>query len=115
MVNNITFNATHDLILALIHLFTANEDYLPLSQTLQFSVVSQDTQCLSLSLLDDTISEDDENFLVLAGDTNLIQVTNNPVQVVIQDDDCMLRYHCIVMNYLQILFSVLWCSCYCWD
>ena len=62
-----------------------------MDQVLQFSFISQDTQCVTVSLIIDDISENKETFFIVASSNNLLVDTNSPVQVTVEDENCNLQ------------------------
>ena len=67
---------------------TENEDYTPISEDLSFMVITGNRQCINISVVDDTVLENDEAFLIEAINTSLVVPIQPFVQVTILNDDC---------------------------
>lgn len=69
---------------------TDDEDYIPIMDDLSFAVNTGYRQCISVTLVNDTILEDEEVFQILAVavDNSLVTVLQPYVLVTILDDDC---------------------------
>lgn len=71
-----------------INFIAANEDYIPISEILTFALVTNNTQCVTISILNDFVIEDDEVFFLQSIDiTNLTETTPQTVMITIVDDD----------------------------
>ena len=66
------------------------EDYVPLSSNITQLLVFPEEMCVNVTLLGDTIFEDDEQFTltVIVNDLSLNQQFSSNVTVTIQDNDC---------------------------
>ena len=64
-----------------------DEDYIPISEILSFAVVTGDRQCINISVINDTVLEDDEVFLIQSINTSLITPIPSTVPVVVLNDD----------------------------
>ena len=64
-----------------------NEDYFPIMEELSFMVVTGNRQCINVSVIDDTILENDDVFLIEAIDTTLVTPIQSSVKVTIANDD----------------------------
>ena len=51
-------------------------------------VATGNRQCINVSVIDDTILESDDVFLIEAINTSLITLTQSTVEVTIANDDC---------------------------
>lgn len=65
----------------------ATEDFIPISEILTFKLVTSNTQCVNISILNDLIIESDEEFFLQTIDTNLTETTPQTVAITIIDDD----------------------------
>ena len=73
---------------------TENEDYIPIMDSLSFTVMTGNTQCINISVIDDGIVERDETFTIEVVSTPIIAIVSS-VKVEILNDDCksdILRY-----------------------
>lgn len=71
-----------------INFIAVNEDYIPISEILTFALVTNDTQCVTITILNDFVIEDEEVFLLQSTDiTSLTETTPKTVMIVIVDDD----------------------------
>ena len=66
---------------------TENEDYIPIMDSLSFTVMTRNTQCINISVIDDGIVERDETFTIEAVSTPIIAIVSS-VKVEILNDDC---------------------------
>lgn len=57
-------------------------------EELSFMVITGDRQCINISVIDDTILENDDVFLVEAISTSLIIPIQSTVEITIANDDC---------------------------
>ena len=64
-----------------------NDDYFPVVEELSFVVVTANRQCINISVIDDTILENDDVFLVEALSTSLATPIQSTVEVIIANDD----------------------------
>ena len=98
---------------------TATEDYLEIITSLTFlngqSSVGDNQQCVTVTILDDEILEDTENFTVLAVGESPVLVTDGSVTIIIHEDpmDCELKhvmcidvYSSSLVDSLQIMYFV---------
>ena len=70
------------------HDHTANEDYSPISQAfLEFALVTNYTQCINITIIDDTILEVDEEFFLESGKSDSTTSVPSVVSITIQNDD----------------------------
>lgn len=69
---------------------TDDEDYIPIMDHLSFAVNTGNRQCTDVTLVNDTILEDEEVFQIhaVAIDNSLVTVFQPYVLVTILDDDC---------------------------
>lgn len=51
--------------------------------------MSNDTECVTVLLVDDSLLENDEQFLLQPSNNSLVMTTGSPVLITIQDNDCM--------------------------
>ena len=70
----------------------ANEDYIPISVTLIFALVTNNTNCVTIPILNDPIVESDEVFFLQSTDTNLTETIPQTVMITIVNDDGKLYY-----------------------
>ena len=70
----------------------ANEDYIPISVTLIFALVTNNTNCVTIPILNDPIVESDEVFFLQSIDTNLTETIPQTVMITIVNDDSKLYY-----------------------
>ena len=68
-------------------IIAANMDYIPFSVTLTFALITDDTQCVNIMIVDDPIIENDEVFFLRAIDTNLTETSPQNVMITITNDD----------------------------
>ena len=73
-------------------------DYIPISVTLTFALITNDTQCVNIPIVNDPVVENDEVFFLLAIDANLTDTSPQSVMITITNDDgicsqldCVLR------------------------
>ena len=66
------------------------EDYIPLSRSLTFTLVSNSTSCVGISLIDDAVLESDETFILESVNTSLVTAIPQTVIITIVNDDCKL-------------------------
>lgn len=66
---------------------TENEDFIPISNTLNFALVTNLTRCIIIPILDDSVLENDEVFLLNALNNTLVTVYPPSVPIEIEDDD----------------------------
>ena len=64
-----------------------NEDYFPIVEELVFTLVTGNRQCINISLIDDTILENDEMFLIQATTTSFVTPLLSLVNITILNDD----------------------------
>ena len=57
-------------------------------EELSFLVITGYRQCINVSMIDDTILESDDVFLIEAINTSLVTLTQSTVEVTIANDDC---------------------------
>ena len=57
-------------------------------EELNFMVITGNRQCINISVIDDTILENDDVFLIEAISTSLVTLTQSTVEVTITNDDC---------------------------
>ena len=91
----------------------ATEDYLEIITSLTFlngqCSVGDNRQCVTVTILDDEILEDTENFTVLAVGESPVLVTDGSVTIVIQEDsmDCELKHFMCIGLYSSSLVDSL--------
>ena len=81
-----------NIITILINIFfiifiAANEDYIPISEILTFALVTNETQCVVIPVLNDPFVEEDEVFLLQSINANLTEITPQSVTITITNDD----------------------------
>ena len=54
---------------------------------LKFEVVTNATECVIISLVDDTFLENDEEFLIESANNSLVTIITSPVLITVEDDD----------------------------
>ena len=64
-----------------------NEDYIPISEVLTFALVTNETQCVVIPVLNDPFVEEDEAFLLQSISTNLTEIIPQSVTITITNDD----------------------------
>ena len=74
----------------------ANVDYIPISEILTFALVTNYTQCVSISILDDPFVENEEAFFLQSINSNLTETTPQTVMITIVDDDGKIYCYSIV-------------------
>lgn len=72
-------------------------------EELSFVVVTGNRQCINISVIDDTILENDDAFLIEAINTSLITPIQSSIKVMIANDDSKRFDH----NYVIIIFTCL--------
>ena len=80
-----------------------NEDFTPILTTLDFLLVTNNTQCVSIPILDDSILENDEVFALQGLNSTLIISIPPIVQITIEDNDSKL-YAIRLSIYILILY-----------
>ena len=65
-----------------------NTDYIPTSEVLEFLLVTNYTQCVTVSVVEDNVLENSEEFLLQAENSSLVTPSPSIVTVTIVDDDC---------------------------
>ena len=81
-----------------------NEDFIPISSTLDFLLVTNDTQCVFVPILDDPILENDEVFALQGLNSTLITSIPPIVPITIEDDDSKLDSDAVKCISYYILF-----------
>ena len=66
------------------------EDYIPVSRSLTFALVSNSSSCVDISLIDDAVLENDETFTLESVNTSLVTAIPPAVTITIVNDDCKL-------------------------
>lgn len=69
------------------YFIAANVDYIPILENLTFALVTNNTQCVSIPILNDPFIEDDEVFFLQSIDTNLTETTPQTVTITITNDN----------------------------
>ena len=93
---------------------TENEDYIPVTSTLIFALATNSTQCVALSIIDDLVLENDEEFFLQTMNNSLVTSIPPAVAITIEDNDsklineyCTTDYYIVTMhvNAFQVLSS----------
>ena len=74
-------------VLLILSLNAENEDYIPLNTTLTFALVTNDTRCITLSIVADFVLENDEAFFLQTMNSSLVTSIPPEVTITIQDND----------------------------
>lgn len=84
-------------------IIAGREDYDPISVFLDFAVVTNDTQCIDISLVNDFLLENSEVFLLQsAGNNSLVTLRSSTVVINIEDNDRKKNY-----NYLSAISFII--------
>ena len=75
-------------------------DYIPISATLTFALITNDTQCVNILIINDAVVENNETFFLQAMDTNLTETSPQSVMITITNDDGICSQHdCVLQRY----------------
>ena len=69
------------------YIITENEDYILTSQVLDFEITTNFTQCVTVTIIDDTVLEMDEVFYLQSMNSSLAVVTPSAIPIHILNDD----------------------------
>ena len=69
-------------------------DYIPISENLTFALVTNNTQCVTIPILNDPFIEDDEVFFLQSVDTSLTETIPQSVTITITNDDSKYQLLC---------------------
>ena len=84
-----------------------NEDYLPFVEELSFIVVTDNRQCVNITVVDDTVLENDDVFLIEAINTSVVTPAQSSVRVtIINDDSKCIDYIKTVLSLLAIIIYI---------
>ena len=104
-----TVNRSWKHLLYTLSLYTENEDYIPVTSTLIFALATNSTQCVALSIIDDLVLENDEEFFLQTMNNSLVTSISPSVAITIEDNDSkLINEYCTTDYYYNVnAFQVL--------